>query len=161
MSVQIGDQAPNFSLADHTGQRVSLSDYRDEKRVILFFVRTPTCWQCRKHVEQLGRHYADLRAAGCEVLVLLHGDETTAQNYADAVHAPFPILADERYEVYQNYGLYEVFLLVTRTASVIIEKNGTISYMHSAINPFTWLSETASLIEHLREDTTARFAMAS
>ena len=35
--VKIGDMAPDFTLPDHTGKQVKLSDFRGKKNVVLAF----------------------------------------------------------------------------------------------------------------------------
>ena len=37
--VQVGDRAPDFTLEDINGERVSLSDFRGKKDVVLVFYR--------------------------------------------------------------------------------------------------------------------------
>lgn len=37
MAVQVGDQAPDFSLPDGRGNTIKLGDYRGEKAVVLAF----------------------------------------------------------------------------------------------------------------------------
>jgi cytochrome oxidase Cu insertion factor (SCO1/SenC/PrrC family) len=37
--VKVGEQAPDFTLEDMTGKRVSLSDFRGSKNVVLVFYR--------------------------------------------------------------------------------------------------------------------------
>jgi peroxiredoxin len=37
--VEINTEAPDFALDDYTGQRVSLSDFKDSKHVVLVFNR--------------------------------------------------------------------------------------------------------------------------
>ncbi len=37
--VQMDTKAPDFTLADYTGQNVTLSDFRGEKNVLLIFNR--------------------------------------------------------------------------------------------------------------------------
>lgn len=40
--LQVGDEAPEFRLADHTGGYVRLSDYRGERNVVIAFY--PLAW---------------------------------------------------------------------------------------------------------------------
>ena len=40
--VSLNQVAPDFSLADYRGKRVSLADFRDKKNVLLVFNRTFT-----------------------------------------------------------------------------------------------------------------------
>ena len=37
MAVEIGTHAPDFTLASHLGEQVSLSQYRGQKHVVLSF----------------------------------------------------------------------------------------------------------------------------
>lgn len=37
MTIAVGSQAPEFTLTSHTGESVSLSDYRGKKNVTLVF----------------------------------------------------------------------------------------------------------------------------
>ena len=37
MALQVGDKAPDFSLAATTAEKVSLADYLGKKHVVLFF----------------------------------------------------------------------------------------------------------------------------
>jgi cytochrome oxidase Cu insertion factor (SCO1/SenC/PrrC family) len=40
-TVHVGDKAPNFTLPSATGERVSLSQYRGKKPVLLYFSMGP------------------------------------------------------------------------------------------------------------------------
>lgn len=40
--LQVGDTAPDFSVKDHTGREVKLSDYRGKTVVIWFYPRAST-----------------------------------------------------------------------------------------------------------------------
>jgi len=37
MSIQVGDAAPDFTSAAHTGQQVSLAEFQGRKVVVLYF----------------------------------------------------------------------------------------------------------------------------
>ena len=148
---KIGELAPDFTLISQHGQEISLSNYQGKNNVILFFVRAPSCWQCRQHVEQLAQMYPQLQAMDSEILALINTDHKQAQDYAAALKAPFPILADSDYAIYERYGLNKVFLLNTRTASVVIDKSGQITYLKSATNPFTWLKEAQEILEQIKK----------
>lgn len=147
---QLGELAPDFALEAHSGETVSLSEYRGSRRVVLFFVRAYTCYTCRQHVQGLGRIADQLKAAGTDILVILHADIEQARSYAQINNAPFPILADPSHSVYNLYGLDKILVLATRTASLVIEPNGAVSYTKSANNPWGWRNEVDNLLAHLQ-----------
>lgn len=106
--------------------------------------------QCRVHTAQLGRLYKDFKDANAEVLVILGDNPKRANDYANSLKLPFPVLADPQRLVYQRFGLEKAFLLIQRTASVIVDKAGIIRYIKRATNPNTWLRESKELLEVVR-----------
>src|SRR5262249_45837455 len=101
--------------------------------------------QCRSHVAQLGRLYPEFQAAGTDVLVILGDTMERATRYGAALSVPFPILADPDFVVYRRFGLDKVLLVAQRTASVVVDRDGTIQYLRRALNPMTWLQESQEL----------------
>jgi peroxiredoxin len=103
--------------------------------------------QCRAHVAQLGRLHAQLQAANAEVLVILGDTLERATRYAASLNLPFAILADPRHEVYHRFDLERAYLIIQRTASVLVDRNGRIRYMRRATNPQTWKTESQELLQ--------------
>lgn len=99
----------------------------------------------------MGRLYPDLQAAGAEVLVILGEPGERAQRYAEALHVPFPVLADPTLEVYHRYGLERAYLVMQRTASVVVDRGGIIRYIKRATNPMTWLQESRELLQVVQQ----------
>jgi peroxiredoxin len=88
-----------------------------------------------------------LQAAGADVLVILGESQERAARYAEILHVPFPILADPSREVYHRYGLEKAFLVMQRTASVVIDRSGRIRYMKRVTNPMVWLQENQEMVD--------------
>jgi peroxiredoxin Q/BCP len=102
--------------------------------------------QCRSHVAQLGRLYPQFQAAGAEVLVILGDTPERVTRYGASLHVPFPILADAAHEVYHRFDLERAYLVIQRTASVVVDRTGRIQYIKRATNPQTWLQESQELL---------------
>lgn len=107
--------------------------------------------QCRTHVAQLGRMHKDFQAAGAEVLVILGDTLERARNYAGALKAPFPVLADPDREVYHRFALEKAYIFIQRTASVVVDREGFIRYLKRVTNPMVWLQESQELLRSVRE----------
>jgi peroxiredoxin len=107
--------------------------------------------QCRTHVAQLGRLYPQIQAAGGDVLVILGASPEQAARYGASLHVPFPILADPTEGVYHRFGLHKALLLIQRTASVVVDRNGIIRYLKRATNPGTWLQESQELLQVVQQ----------
>jgi peroxiredoxin len=155
IEAKIGSVAPDFRLPATNGQDIALSDFRGKTNVILFFIRETSCFQCRIHVNQLGRMYAQFKEAGAEILVILGEDVAKAHKYAEGIKLPFPILSDPNRDIYLLYELEKYFLLYQRTASLVIDKAGIVRYLKRTTIPNVWLQESRELfgfVDSLNEE---------
>lgn len=105
--------------------------------------------QCRSHAAQLGKLYDEFKAANYQILLILGDTQEKARRYIESLHLPFPVLADPKRGVYQQYGLEKTFFL-QRTASVIIDCSGIIRYIRSVANPLPWLQESRLVLEQVK-----------
>jgi len=103
--------------------------------------------QCRAHVAQLGRLNSQFEAANAEVLVVLGDSLERATRYAASINVPFPVLADPGHEVYHRFDLERAYLIIQRTASVVVDRDGIIRYLKRATNPQAWLKESQELLQ--------------
>jgi peroxiredoxin len=101
--------------------------------------------QCRAHVSQLGKLYEQFKEAGAEVVVILGDTLEKAQEYVKILNLPFPVLSDPAREVYSLYELEKYFLLIQRTASIVIDRNGRVQYLKRTTLPDTWRQESREL----------------
>lgn len=145
LDAKIGSLAPNFSLLATNGKQISLSEFRGNTNVIVFFIRETSCWQCRTHLTQLGKMYDQFREAGSEIIAILGEDVEKSREYAKGIELPFPILVDPDRAVYHLYELEKYFLLFQRTASLVVDKDGIVRYLKRTTVPNVWLQESREL----------------
>lgn len=105
--------------------------------------------QCRSLSAQLGRHYPDFQAANTQVFVILGEDIERSQEYAELLKLPFPVLADPERQVYHRYELHKAFIVIQRSAVVLIDQEGLIQYFKAVTNPMAWLSEYEQLHQEI------------
>ena len=121
--LQPGDQAVPFTLKNVDGQMVSLSDYEDDKGVIIVFTCNP-CPFAKAYEERIIQLHADYAAAGYPVVAINPNDDVVSPDDTfDKMKArsedrdyPFPYLKDETQEVYKAYG-------ATRTPHIFLLNN--------------------------------------
>jgi peroxiredoxin len=155
IEAKIGSLAPDFRLPATNGQEIALSDFRGVTNVVLFFIRETSCFQCRIHVNQLGRMYQQFKDAGTEIIVILGEDVATARKYAEGISLPFPVLSDPDRKIYSLYELEKYFLLFQRTASLVVDKSGIVRYLKRTTVPNVWLQESRELfgfVDSLNEE---------
>ncbi len=91
--LEVGAQAPNFTLPSVAGGGVTRSSYRARKHlalIVLPFVDLPG----REYLEELRERYAEIRASDGEVLVLVTDPGASAEGLRAAIEVPFPLLLD-------------------------------------------------------------------
>jgi peroxiredoxin len=106
--------------------------------------------QCRSHAAQLGQLYVEFQAHNCEILLILGASLEKATRYAETLHLPYPVLADPERKVYNQYGLQKAMIFIQRTASVIVDRGGRVSYLKTTTNPMVWLQESRELLSIVR-----------
>lgn len=125
--VSPGDKAVDFTLKNVDGKMVSLSDYSDEKGVILVFTCNP-CPFAKAYEQRIIGLHEFFAPKGFPVVAINPNDEKASpddsfqkmKERAEKRDYPFPYLKDESQEVYQAYG-------ATRTPHVFLldNDNGT------------------------------------
>ena len=101
--------------------------------------------ECRYHVSQLAKLYEQFKEAGAEIVVILGNDLEKANSYVKLLNLPFPVLSDPQRDVYRLYELEKYFLLMQRTASIVIDRNGIVKYLKRTTMPQVWLQESREL----------------
>lgn len=105
MTLQVGDLAPDFSLADADGNTVSLSDLKG-KRVVLYFYPRDNTPGCTKEACAFRDNYAAYQAKNVVVLGVSTDDAKSHQKFITKHELPFPLLVDEDAGVATAYGSY-------------------------------------------------------
>jgi len=103
--LKAGDQAPQFTLTDSQGKRVSLDDFAG-RHVILYFYPADDTPGCTKEACGFRDAWDDLRALGVEVLGVSGDDAESHRRFAAKYRLPFTLLSDPGHEVMRAYGAY-------------------------------------------------------
>jgi peroxiredoxin Q/BCP len=128
MALQIGDQAPDFTLPTDEGKDLTLSQLRGKKIVLYFYPKdsTPGCTQesCdfRDHFHALKQH-------GIEVFGISKDNAKSHTKFKEKYALPFTLLVDENADVCETYGVInkkslfgKTFLGIQRSTFLIDEQ---------------------------------------
>ncbi len=134
MLLKTGSPAPDFSLYDSDKNKVSLSDFKGNKNVLLLFFPLAFTGTCTEELcavrDDMGR-YNDANAL---VLGISVDSVFTLAKYKEEQSYNFPLLSDFNKEVSMAYGcIYETFTPmmmrgVGKRAAFIIDKEGIVQY---------------------------------
>ena len=148
--LEVGTQAPDFTLPDQNGNRHSLSDYRG-KEVILYFYPKDNTPGCTKQACGFAERYPQFIEKGAVVLGISKDSVASHKKFEEKYGLPFTLLADpelaaiQAYDVWQekkNYG--KTYMGVVRT-TYLIDEEGKIAKafdkVKAADNPEQMLGE--------------------
>lgn len=133
MSLQVGDQAPDFKLFSSELKEVSLADYKGKKLVVHFFPMafTGTCTTQLCTMRDSFGYYEGMNAS--VVGISVDSPFTLAKFKEDQAYQ-FPLLSDFNKEASTAYGaLYEEFVFnlkgVSKRAAFVIDEEGKVVYV--------------------------------
>ncbi len=114
-----GRNAPDFTLQDAAGRRVSLADFKGKDVIVYFYPKDDTPG-CTKEACGFRDLWKDLRKAGVVVLGVSADDAESHTKFADKYRLPFTLLSDPDRKVMTAWGAYgEKILYGKKTTGVI------------------------------------------
>lgn len=143
MPLNIGDSAPDFTLLNSKVERISLSDFKGKKNVLILFFPFVNSSVCEKELCSTRdglSEYADLNA---QVLAISVDSHYSQKLWSEKHQFTFPLLSDFNKEVSKSYGaIHDVFapgkldyVGVSKRSAFIIDKNGIVQYAEVLENP--------------------------
>ena len=150
--IEIGTKAPNFTLNDKKGNKVSLSDFLGQKVVLYFYPRDNTPG-CTKQACAFADTYKDFQTINAQVIGISKDSVNSHLKFAEKYNLPFVLLSDPELEAIKAYDVWQekkmcgkVSMGVVRT-TFIIDENGNIEKIMPKVKPDTNASE---ILEYLK-----------
>jgi peroxiredoxin len=132
--LQIGDQAPDFTLRDQHGQEVSLSSFTGERAVLLVFYPYAFSGVCTGELTGFRDRLGDFETDDTTLLGISCDPIYTQRAFADRDGIFFPLLADfwPHGEVASAYGVLDESEGCASRSSFVVDKAGVVRWvMHS------------------------------
>jgi len=129
---EVGQPAPDFTLASTDDRDVRLSDFEGKQAVVLYFYPRDDTPGCTAEACS----FRDLRTLfnehGAEILGVSTDSVKSHKKFQQKYHLTFPLLADADHAVADQYGVWQQkrfmgreYMGMART-TFVIDKNGTI-----------------------------------
>lgn len=128
-SISLGAPAPDFTLPSSTGERVSLSDYRGKKNVLLYFQEGVMCDPCWKQTRDIEKEYEKFQAMDMELVTITVDPLNAVTKNAKKFGITLPVLADEDLKVSSAYDVLKESMHPGDRPGhtfVLVDKNGKI-----------------------------------
>ena len=144
--LDIGTQAPNFTLKDKDGNTVSLSDFVGRKVVLYFYPKDNTPG-CTRQACAFAGLYEEFKARNIQVIGISRDSVASHEKFAAKYSLPFILLSDPELEAIEAYGVWQekklygkVSMGVVRT-TFIIDEAGRIERIMPRVKPDTNAAE--------------------
>lgn len=137
--IQVGQQAPDFSLYDSDKNLVTLKEQKGNNVVLLFF---PFAFSsvCTEEMCSMRDHLKDYEGLNAKVFGISVDSLYTLKKFKEDQHLNFPLLSDFNKDVSISYGsLHKQFNYgmegVSKRSAFIIDENGIVQHAEVLENP--------------------------
>jgi mycoredoxin-dependent peroxiredoxin len=130
MTVEVGSEAPDFTLNDYNKQPVQLSSFRGDKPVLLVFYPFAFSGICTGELCQLRDEFADYDNKGVQVLGVSVDTPFSLKAWAEKEGYQFPLLSDfwPHGEVARAYGVFNEQAGLAVRGTFLIDKDGVVRF---------------------------------
>jgi mycoredoxin-dependent peroxiredoxin len=130
MAVEVGAQAPDFTLNDYNKQPVTLSDFRGRQPVLLVFYPFAFSGICTGELCQLRDEFADYADSGVQVLGVSVDTPFSLKAWAEQQGYQFPLLSDfwPHGEVAKAYGVFVEKAGLSTRGTFLIDTEGVVRF---------------------------------
>lgn len=131
MAIEVGQQAPDFTLQDEDGNEVTLSDLRGEPVVLMFYV-FDFSGICTNELCEVRDDYQSWIDKGAKVFGISRDSRFSHKVFKEQQNLPYSLLADTRGEAAKAFGVWNDATLVAERGTFVIDREGKVVYaMHN------------------------------
>jgi peroxiredoxin Q/BCP len=150
--VKVGDRAPDFELPDQNGDLVTLSKFKGNNSLVLFFYPKDNTTGCTKESCSFRDNYAGILGLNAKIIGISRDPPQSHKTFKERHGLPFPLLSDEKGIARRLYGVKRTLFILPGRATFIIDRKGTIR--HAILSQFhiqKHVDETMAILTELHE----------
>ena len=150
--LSIGKKAPEFTLEDKDGNKVSMSDFKGKKVVVYFYPKDNTPG-CTRQACAFRNAYDGFKKEDIQVIGISKDSIKSHQKFAEKHELPFILLSDpdlvaiKAFDVWKEKKMYGKTALGVVRATYIIDENGIIEKVFEKAKPDTNAQEILEYLE--------------
>jgi peroxiredoxin Q/BCP len=152
---KVGNMAPAFTLLNQWGEKVSLSSFKGDKHVVLYFYPKAMTPGCTTQACGLRDTMDEIDAMDAVVLGVSPDPVNRLQKFIDKHDLNFDLLSDEDHQVAEKYGAWGLkkfmgreFMGVLRT-TFIIGKDGRLKHLIDKVKTKTHHQDVVDLLKEI------------
>jgi peroxiredoxin len=134
--IEVGQQAPDFTLRNQEGEKVSLADYRGRKVMLVFYPAdfSPVCGDQFSIYQEVK---PQIDEAGAEIVGISVDSAWAHRAFQEKLGFEFTLLSDfePKGEVARAYGSYIDRVGTANRTLVLIDEDGKDAWTYESPNP--------------------------
>ena len=149
--LETGMKAPQFTLADAKGNKVSLEDFAG-KKVVLYFYPKDNTPGCTRQACAFAAAYDAFNAKNAVIVGVSRDSTASHAKFAEKYSLPFILLSDPDLEAIKAYGVWQEKKLYGKTSmgvvrtTFIIDEEGVITHIMPKVKPDKNAAEVLALL---------------
>ncbi len=125
--MEIGQEAPDFTLVNEDNEQVTLSELRGSP-VVLVFYTFDFSGICTNELCEIRDDYSGWSDAGATIFGISRDSRFAHAAFKQAENLSHSLLADLKGEVAQAYGTWNEALGAAERLTVVVDANGNVAY---------------------------------
>ena len=145
-----GQPAPNFALKSHTGEDVTLEQFKGSKNVLLIFYPLDFSPTCNMQLPEFSAMKEDFAALDTVILGINRDSAWTHKAWAREYGIEVPLLSDMLLETAKTYGVQVAERGVSKRATFVIDKAGVVVLQHVETNTGEFTLHADDVLEKIK-----------
>jgi peroxiredoxin Q/BCP len=131
--IQVGDQAPDFTLPTQSGETFRLQDRMGERVIVLYFYPKDNTSGCTAEACAFRDSYEVFAEAGADVVGVSSDSVDRHAGFASKHSLPFTLVSDKGGKVRKAYGVPGVLGMIPGRVTYVIDRAGVVRHVFSSM----------------------------
>jgi len=149
-SISAGDTAPDFTKKTQKGDAITLSQFRGDKTVVLYFYPKDETPGCTAEACTFRDGFEDFVDAGAVVIGVSQDSDESHKKFAEHHRLPFLLVSDRDKSLQKAYGVPKTMGLLPGRVTYVIDRNGVVQHVfNSQLNAKKHVKEALDVVKRL------------
>jgi thioredoxin-dependent peroxiredoxin len=131
--IQVGDEAPDFTLPTQSGETFQLKDHLGERVIVLYFYPKDNTSGCTAEACAFRDSYEVFTEAGADVIGVSSDSVDRHAGFAGKHNLPFTLLSDKGGRLRKTYGVPGVLGVIPGRVTYVIDRAGVVRHVFSSM----------------------------
>ena len=148
--IGVGAEAPDFTKTTQNGESITLSQYRGDKTVVLYFYPKDETPGCTAEACTFRDNFEDFVDAGAVVIGVSQDSDSSHKRFAEHHRLPFLLVSDRDKSLQKAYGVPKAMGLLPGRVTYVIDRDGTVQHVfNSMLNAKKHVREALEVVKRL------------